>query len=350
MQKFHIDVVKGCSTYYELGKIEAEKFVKTPLYPAHSKRRSKSIRQYSSDIIEAKQYYQQFVPSLWQELEGVSSVLDWTYNEVMHEYSGYQQDWRKSGCSALMNGSFFARNYDYHPKTYEGRLMLWKPLGGYASIGISGRMIGRIDGMNEKGLVVGFHFVNRRNPAKGFICTTIARFLLDSCATTEEAITLLELLPHRHAFNYSLLDIHGDSAVVEASGRGVSVNRNTVACTNHFQSDELALENRYHIIESEERLKNLKEYYKRSMTPMQAYDLFNDPEKGIFKKNYGSWSGTIHTVIYIPSTLTMIFGLGENAAPITINFGKWLETNQFPITKIFGVIDSKEKFSHVNSN
>ncbi|KIL45456.1 hypothetical protein KP78_30000 [Jeotgalibacillus soli] len=59
--------------------------------------------------------------------------------------------------------------------------------------------------MNEKGLVVGYHLVNRRNAAEGFICTTIARFLLDTCATTEEAIDLLKPIPHRQVFNVFII-------------------------------------------------------------------------------------------------------------------------------------------------
>ncbi|TDL34862.1 acyl-CoA--6-aminopenicillanic acid acyl-transferase [Jeotgalibacillus sp. S-D1] len=349
MQRFHIDVIKGSATYYELGKLQAEKFIQTPLYKTHSIRRARSEKQYTADLEQAKYFYEKFSPGLWQELEGVASAVDWSKEAVLHEYSGYQQDWIKSGCSSLMKDGFYARNYDYHPKTYEGRLILWRPEGGYASIGTSGRMIGRIDGMNEKGLVVGYHFVNRRNPAAGFICATVARFLLDSCANTEEAVAMLKQLPHRHAFNYSLYDAAGEAVVVEASGRGTAVRRaGIMACTNHFQTAGQLAENRYHLVESKERLQKLEQRQNTKMTPLEAYYYFNDPSHGIFKKNYGSWAGTIHTAVYVPKNLTMIFGAGENAQPVSIDFKEWLNSGNFPITKIFGKIDSHERFHHTN--
>ncbi|KIL47919.1 C45 family autoproteolytic acyltransferase/hydolase [Jeotgalibacillus campisalis] len=344
--KFHVDVIKGTGSYFELGILEATKFIQTPLYHSHINRRKISIRKYDTDLVEAKQFYDEFSPGLWEELEGVASVLEWPMDEVFHEYSGYQQDWGKSGCSALMKDGFYVRNYDYHPKTYEGRLLLWEPKEGYASIGTSGRMIGRIDGMNEKGLVVGYHLVNRRNPAKGFICATIARFLLDSCASVQEAVKMLKHIPHRHAFNYSLYDAEGHSAVVEASGRGTSVRESVTACTNHFQTESSLTENRYHLEESKKRLTMVENRSSDRMLPNEAFEFFNNPDHGIFKRNYSSWSGTIHTAVYIPETLTMLFGLGENAHPVTIPFGEWLKEKRFPITKIFGSIQSNELFEH----
>jgi len=349
MQKFHIDVIKGSATYYELGVLQAKKMIQTPLFKVHTNRREESIKKYTIDFNQAEKYFKEFSPGLLDELYGVASVTGWSKEEVIHEYSGYQSDWNKSGCSAMMKDGFYARNYDYHPKTYEGRLLLWEPHEGYASIGTSGRMIGRIDGMNEKGLVVGYHFVNRRNPTEGFICTTIARFLLDTCASTAEAITLLKKIPHRHAFNYSLYDKEGNASVVEASGRGISIrSTNIIACSNHFQTNDQLKENRYHIAESKTRLSMLEEKRHNKMTPLDAFYFFNNPVNGVFKKSYGSWSGTIHTAVYIPDQLTVLFGLGENAKPISINFGEWLKTKSFPITKIFGEVDTNEQFSHVN--
>ncbi|WP_227395380.1 C45 family autoproteolytic acyltransferase/hydolase [Jeotgalibacillus aurantiacus] len=350
MQQFHLDVIKGRGSHFELGKQAGRLFQQTPLYHSHVKRRDRSKKAYHTDEKIAKSYFDQFSPGLWNELEGLSSVMAWDTSEVIHEYSGWQQDWKKSGCSVLMKKGYFARNYDYHPKTYEGRLMLWQPERGYASIGVAGRMIGRIDGMNEKGLCVGFHFVNRKNPGKGFTCSIIARFLLDSCSTTDEAVAMLKEIPHRHAFNYTLYDAHGKHAVVEASALGVAVRNEEMdtACTNHFETSIKSSENRYQLKESISRLHMIHQQGQTAHNPLEAFKKFNDPAYGIFKKNYGSWAGTIHTAVYQPSTLKMFFGAGQNAVPLEIDFGKWLQGERFPVTKVFGKIDSAEAFSHVN--
>ncbi|WP_110113206.1 C45 family peptidase [Bacillus sp. CGMCC 1.16541] len=263
--------------------------------------------------------------------------------DVAHEYSGYQQQWKKSGCSALMQHGYYVRNYDYHPKTYEGRFLLWKPKSAYASIGFATRMIGRIDGMNEKGLVVGYHFVNRRREVDGFICCTIARFLLDTCATTEEAISLLKRVPHRHAFNYSIYDGNGAAAIVEASGRGVHVHRGEgMSCTNHFE--QLVDENRHHLVESKERLANLTKHASEAITAFDAFSLFNSTDYPIFKDDYRNWAGTIHTVAYIPSELKVMVGIGGDVQPFILSFDDWLKGNPLYLTKLKGTIATNESF------
>ncbi|OMP67572.1 C45 family autoproteolytic acyltransferase/hydolase [Domibacillus epiphyticus] len=347
MQRFYVNVIQGRGSYYDLGVLAGEKLKVTPLFHIHQKRRKKSIRSYSIDFQRVKRYFNDFAPVMWEEFEGMAEALGWTLYDVIHEYSGFQLDDVNSGCSAMMQNGLFARNYDFHPKTYEGRLLLWQPDHGYASIGISGRMVGRIDGMNEKGLVIGFHFVNRRRAEEGFTCSMIARLILDSCATTEEAIELLSAVPHRHSFNYSLYDASLQSAVVEASPRGVHVHRNTFVCTNHFLSDQLAGENRYHTAESKERLAALESYSRKPHSAGEAYTLFNDPSFGVFKKKYSSWSGTLHTTVYEPATLRVLVGIGENARPVPIDFKRWKNGERFPITRIFGKIDSSEMFVHM---
>lgn len=69
--------------------------------------------------------------------------------------------------------------------------------------------------------------------------------VLDQCASTAEAITLLRRLPHAMGYNYSLLDADGVAAVVEAVPGSVAVRTGPwLACTNHFQSPLLRPLNR----------------------------------------------------------------------------------------------------------
>jgi predicted choloylglycine hydrolase len=51
------------------------------------------------------------------------------------------------------------------------RYLLYQPNdGGLAQIGPTSRVTGRMDGMNEAGLVMGYNFMHRKHPANGFVC------------------------------------------------------------------------------------------------------------------------------------------------------------------------------------
>ena len=88
-------------------------------------------------------------------------------------------------------------------------------------IGPSQRGTGRMDGMNEKGLVIGYNFMNRKNPGDGFICCMIGRLIVESCANVGEAVAMLKEIPHRHSFTYVVYDKSGDTYIVETSPRNV---------------------------------------------------------------------------------------------------------------------------------
>ncbi|MGX1264190.1 putative choloylglycine hydrolase [Rossellomorea marisflavi] len=346
MQLVKASVIGSRGTPYEVGLDLGYQLKTSPLYGFHLERRKKSRNSYATEMSEVRDLFLQYDPSLWEEINGFAEGIGWTLEETVHEYSGYQADWPVSGCSALAKDGIYVRNYDFHPKTYEGRLLLTQAEGAYSSIGFSGRGIGRIDGLNEEGLALGFHFVNRMNPGKGLICTTLARIVLDTCSTTEEAVALLRELPHRQSFNYSIHDRKGKSAVVEASPRGVQSYESdlSLVCANHFQSRALLGENRFHIMESKERLDHLNEMMKSPITLNEGFESFHHEESRIFKKEYAQWNGTIHTVAFDCRTLTAIVGLGGGSRGVTLDFSKWLKGERLRIKKIVGRFPTTETF------
>lgn len=348
--KMEVNVIQGRGDAYTFGVEQAIALKNTPLFDKHVKRRKKSIRKYTTDYQRAMEYMMQYSPSLIEEIQGIADGLDWSLQDVMHEYGGYQQSWHKSGCSAIMTNGIYGRNYDYHPKTYDGRFVLWQPNKGFAHIGFAQRMIGRMDGMNEKGLAIGYHFVNRMRPKDGFICTSIARFILDSCASVTEAVNRLKEIPHRHAFNYSLADKHGNYAVVEGSPEGVDVlTTNGGACTNHFQTLEKTSENRYKIEESQERLLNLQRYQQQNPTVKETFRFLNEQQHGIAKVDYRNWSGTIHTAVYDTKNLAVHVGIGVNAQSVQFSFDEWLKGKKSGIKKVRGYLPDIQGADHLKT-
>ena len=91
-----------------------------------------------------------------------------------------------------------------------------------------------MDGMNEKGLVKRYNFMNRKKPGDGFICCMIGRIIVEACANVDEAVEMLKEIPHRHSFSYVVYDWAGKTLIVKTSPRGVEV-RSSTACTNHFE-------------------------------------------------------------------------------------------------------------------
>lgn len=345
MKKVAVEVLQSRGSYYEIGVQLGTSLKESPLYSHHLKRRKRSLQDFKVNLEEVETLLNCFAPGLWAELKGLSHGLDWSLEETVHEYSGFQQEWISSGCSSLAKDGIYVRNYDYHPKTYEGRLLLVQPTGGYSSIGFSGRGIGRIDGLNEKGLAVGFHFVNRIKPGDGFICTTIARVLLDTCKDTDEAVEVIRTIPHRHSFNYSLYDRKGKAAVVEASPRGIGVyHHSSLSCTNHFQLNHMKEDNRHYLKDSEKRLSLLRAHQKKTLTMASALNLFNHGDSPIFKRGYDSWAGTIHTCVFHCETLQCLIGFGETAKGVEIDFKEWITGKPLSIRKIEGNFDTKEPF------
>lgn len=187
--------------------------------------------------------------------------------------------------------------------------------------------------MNEKGLAMGYNFINRRDSAAGFLCSMVGRLVLETCANVAEAVALLREIPHRISFSYVLIDPSGESVVVEASPREVAVRQSAVS-TNHFEI--LAEENRYRIEDSVRRYKKLTTEV--SHTASAAYQLLNHKEHGVFASKYDASAGTIHTSAYLPKEKKALFAIGGNRMPVIFDFERFLAGERTQITKIKGML------------
>lgn len=218
------------------------------------------------------------------------------------------------------------RNYDFSPTLYDARLVFTHPAEGYASVGFSQQIIGRLDGMNEKGLVIGLHFINRMHSQEGFIATTIVRMILDQCASTKEAVELITKVPHGFCYNYSITDVSGNSAIVEASPQQQIIKyTHPLICTNHFEAEELKQKNRVEIQGSIQRKQYLQALLKEKLGPLSAFHHFNSEKSPLFFDDYKNYFGTLHTVLYSPTDLNVIIGVGKNSNPFIFSFKEWLQ-------------------------
>lgn len=346
MKKIYSEIIQFRGSHFDFGYMQGEKLKDSLIIKNREKQWQVRKPRFNVEVEEVKEAITRFAPGVWDELLGLQEALKWPMERVLMEFGGYRLNYVRSGCSILTGDSYFIRNYDYHPKTYEGRYVFFQPTDqGYSIIGPSQRVTGRMDGMNEKGLVVGYNFMNRKNPGDGFICCMIGRLILESCANISEAVAMLHEIPHRHSFTYVIYDQSNVTQIVETTPRGVEVRQSNI-CTNHFEI--MTHENRNHLIDSIRRLKILKEHRESISSAYDAFRLFNDSDKGIFSDLYSSWAGTIHTSVYLPREMKAWFALGGDKEPIQFDFAKWLAGEDVKLERITGDIDTDIPFVHMD--
>ncbi|MEB8125497.1 C45 family autoproteolytic acyltransferase/hydrolase [Staphylococcus succinus] len=344
MQTVNSDILTHRGSHFDLGVKTGEWLQQTPLLKNREKEWKKRMPRFDIHIKETYDIFQAYAPQIWEELQGMQEVLNLPTSQMILNFAHYRfTPLKNSGCTVFLGQDYMIRNYDYHPATYDGRYLLFQPNdGGLAQIGPTSRVTGRMDGMNEAGLSMGYNFMHRKHPGDGFVCYMIGRLILQYCKDVPEVIQLLKEIPHRSSFSYIVMDKHLNHAIIEVSPRTIDV-RYDRTCTNHFKL--LTHENRNYTKESKERLRRLLKKTPTSIDKMSAFELFNNPEFEIYSKLFKSWSGTIHTSMYEPQSLTTHIALGENKTPTQINFGKWLEGQPLNITSLEGQIDTDLTFA-----
>ncbi|MBP2258521.1 C45 family autoproteolytic acyltransferase/hydolase [Virgibacillus alimentarius] len=348
MKQIYSDIIQFRGNHYDFGFKQGQ-LLKDSLTVENREKQWKIRKpRFAIDVNEAKAAIRSFAPGIWDELLGLQDALEWSMAKILQDFGGYRLEYNRSGCSILTGPDYMIRNYDYHPKTYEGRYTFFQPSDqGYAIIGPSQRITGRMDGMNEKGLALGYNFMHRKKPGDGFICNMIGRMVLESCANVDEAVSMLKEIPHRHSFSYIVFDDKEETFVVEATPRGVEVRKSNV-CTNHFEL--LKHENRFHLDDSYQRMEAIRAQQNQATDAIRAFRLLNSTDKGVFSKQYKNWSGTIHTSAYFPKQKIAWIALGGDRDPMIFDFAKWLKGENVKTTRIYGEVETDLGFPHIDRN
>src|SRR5690625_1717489 len=216
---------------------------------------------------------------------------------------------------------------------------------GYATIGPYMQITGRTDGMNEKGLAMGYNFVNRVGSGDGYLFSIISRIILESYSNVDQSISLLKEIPHRTLFNYILLDPNGETYVVETSPRKVAARKSNIS-TNHFEV--LTEENRYRMDDSLRRTKEMERKQRVDLEVYAAYRLLNDKEGDIFSSKYDASAGTIHTAAYLPKEMKAWFTIGGNRMPVIFDFNRYLKGERMNIKKVRGILNYHTPFVNMD--
>lgn len=342
MKKVVSDVIQFRGSHYDFGVKQGELLKNSTFMKNRKAMYERMLKKFAVNIEVVQRLLNEVAPGLIEEIQGLSDTLELTTEQGYLHFAGYYAAYQKSGCSIISGQHYIVRNYDNDPFSYDGRFVLYEPTDtGYATMGPTMQVTGRMDGMNEKGLVMGYNFVNTRNRMDGFVCNMIGRIVLEYCATVDEAVELLTAIPHKHSFNYVLLDPSHEAVAVEASPREVVV-RSGAVCTNHFQI--LKDENRYRMEDSLAREHVISSAQQHTLPYIEAFKLMNGTEQGVFAKKYSAWDGTIHTAGYLPQELKVHFAIGGDKLPVVLDFYAWLQGTNLPLTKMKGQLDAKVGF------
>jgi predicted choloylglycine hydrolase len=140
-----------------------------------------------------------------------------------------------TGCSqaaVLDGGPALIRNYDWDYRLFDA-VVASTAYAGRRVLGMLDCLWGLLDGVNDAGLAVSLTFGGRPQVGDGFGIPLVIRYVLETCATAEQAVAALRRIPVHMSYNVTVLDAAGQRATVYlAPDRPARVTDLPVA-TNH---------------------------------------------------------------------------------------------------------------------
>jgi predicted choloylglycine hydrolase len=205
------------------------------------------------------------------------------------------------GCSqAVLPGEqpTLVRNYDYDPALFEAVIASTDYSGRRRVIGTSDMLWGLLDGMNDDGLAVSLTFGGRPDVGDGFGIPIVLRYVLETCATVEEAVDALGRIPVSQSYNVAVIDCTGDHATVfVAPGQPAEVS-GLPATTNH-RLDQIEHPTHAARFNSAGRLTQLNQLLSSAPSHTQLVSAMLVPP--VRNDQFDAGFGTLYTAEYRPA-------------------------------------------------
>ncbi|MBY7141865.1 choloylglycine hydrolase [Virgibacillus sp. NKC19-3] len=335
---------------YEIGEKQALEFWENPqakkLYFGESPDSDKAY-------LEMRAQIEEYCPGLNEELEGFAKGFGLEPNQL----NFFNDAWlTPGGCSLgvvsprkMIDGkTYLVRNYDLSPEISDMRLCSTKVKGRFAHTGFSVSIIGRSEGLNEKGLCVAFascgmpigNYPGMREPASsGLQFMVIVRAILETCKNTEEAVYAIKNMPVGTNMNLLIADAEGEAALASTFD-GVKLVEKTdmdyLTATNHAVFPEIQNLEQGKLNQSLQRYKILESTFsakgKRSVREIKELLLKEYPE-GVSVHNYNENFGTVHSVLFNLTDRQLDFSFGSplQNSLYKINVGESFPKSQVPV-------------------
>ena len=252
VQARYMDLV---GTHYEIGqKLGGLVAGIPPLKAFHS---SQAASLGKEDAALALAMFDQWCPGMNEEIKGFADALDIDPAKAVFYGATYLIP-RCSHVAVLPglseNGHVLVgRSYEFSEKCEDFMLVRTSAAGKYAHIGSSLLLMGRDEGLNERGLAVtmsscGFPVgapEGMRSPRlRGLQYWAVIRTLLENCADVGEALRFLHDMPIAYNINLLLADRAGNAALFETwdgnkAVRQAGAGERYMCATNHILLPEL---------------------------------------------------------------------------------------------------------------
>jgi predicted choloylglycine hydrolase len=204
-----------------------------------------------------------------------------------------------TGCSqaaVVDGGPALIRNYDWDYRLFDG-VVAKTAYTGHRVLGMVDCLWGLLDGVNDAGLAVSLTFGGRPQVGEGFGIPLVIRYVLEVCATLDEAVQVLRRVPVHMSYNVTVLDRRGQWATVYlAPDRSARVTDRAVT-TNHQGSVEWAPYAT--AIRSVERERRLEELLGRGTGASGLIEACLRPP--LYATRFHHGFGTLYTAEYRPA-------------------------------------------------
>lgn len=189
-------------------------------------------------------YLQDFYPDIIDEMKGFAEACHVSYEQVasfLLSIGIFDTNAQCSIFASFQNGEMIVgRNYDMllSVKQFtESSLICMEDK--LRFVGHSDVFIGKVDGLNEKGLFIGMTLVPGEETRPGINFYFAVRYILEHCQNVHEAIEVLRGFYTSLSNNYLIADQNGHMTVVEVGPNHFQVRTPTegesyIVCTNHF--------------------------------------------------------------------------------------------------------------------
>ena len=266
---------------------------------------------YRSQIIFSKIF-----PEVCDEILGLTNGVNYPYEEFASWLLCMGCCYDPKGCTAFCfiynDNVFYGRNNDLPPFLKRvSASALYDLKNGHSFIGNTSSMINFEEGLNEYGLAVAMKFLVPTMIVPGINSVFLVRYLLEKCATTNEALDALRDLPIASACNIVLVDKNGDMAVAECTPKKVFIrkpasNENFIVAANHFVSEEMSCYNASLIFSSDRR-------YQTAYNALKNIDYINGIEqaKSILSGKHG-FMCQYHKVLNFETIWSSVFDISNN--------------------------------------